>query len=126
MIDGFPFVLTLVTALACGLVAGFFFAFSTTSSVAAAPEIERRLPEFPLTAPEGKRPFTTTPRTAPSKITGSTSTSATACADSPVWTLKAPAGTPSSMSLRFSIVHCPTRPSPRSTSLPCVLLPPEA
>ena len=30
MIDGFLFVLTLVTALACGLVAGFFFAFSTT------------------------------------------------------------------------------------------------
>jgi uncharacterized membrane protein len=30
MIDGFVFVLTLVTALACGLVAGFFFAFSTT------------------------------------------------------------------------------------------------
>jgi uncharacterized membrane protein len=28
MIDGFLFVLTLVTALACGLVAGFFFAFS--------------------------------------------------------------------------------------------------
>ena len=30
MIEGFLFVLTLVTALACGLVAGFFFAFSTT------------------------------------------------------------------------------------------------
>ena len=30
MIDGFLFVLTLVTALACGLVVGFFFAFSTT------------------------------------------------------------------------------------------------
>jgi uncharacterized membrane protein len=30
MIDGFLFVLTLVTAVACGLVAGFFFAFSTT------------------------------------------------------------------------------------------------
>lgn len=30
MIDGFLFVLTLVTAIACGLVAGFFFAFSTT------------------------------------------------------------------------------------------------
>jgi len=30
MIDGFLLVLTLVTALACGLVAGFFFAFSTT------------------------------------------------------------------------------------------------
>jgi uncharacterized membrane protein len=29
MIDGFLFVLTLVTAVACGLVAGFFFAFST-------------------------------------------------------------------------------------------------
>jgi uncharacterized membrane protein len=28
MVDGFLFVLTLVTALACGLVAGFFFAFS--------------------------------------------------------------------------------------------------
>ena len=28
MIDGFLFVLTLVTAVACGLVAGFFFAFS--------------------------------------------------------------------------------------------------
>jgi uncharacterized membrane protein len=28
MIDGFLFVLTLVTAIACGLVAGFFFAFS--------------------------------------------------------------------------------------------------
>ena len=30
MIDGWLFVLTLVTAIACGLVAGFFFAFSTT------------------------------------------------------------------------------------------------
>jgi uncharacterized membrane protein len=30
MIEGFLFVFTLVTALACGLVAGFFFAFSTT------------------------------------------------------------------------------------------------
>jgi uncharacterized membrane protein len=30
MIDGFLFVLTLVTAVACGLVAGFFFAFSAT------------------------------------------------------------------------------------------------
>jgi uncharacterized membrane protein len=30
MIDGFLFVLTLVTAVACALVAGFFFAFSTT------------------------------------------------------------------------------------------------
>jgi uncharacterized membrane protein len=30
MIDGWLFVLTLVTALACGLVAGFFFAFSAT------------------------------------------------------------------------------------------------
>jgi uncharacterized membrane protein len=30
MISGFLFVLTLVTALACGLVAGFFFAFSAT------------------------------------------------------------------------------------------------
>jgi uncharacterized membrane protein len=30
MIEGFLFVLTLVTTLACGLVAGFFFAFSTT------------------------------------------------------------------------------------------------
>ena len=30
MIDGFLFVLTLVTAIACALVAGFFFAFSTT------------------------------------------------------------------------------------------------
>jgi uncharacterized membrane protein len=30
MIEGFLFVLTLVIALACGLVAGFFFAFSTT------------------------------------------------------------------------------------------------
>ena len=30
MIDDFLFVLTLVTAIACGLVAGFFFAFSTT------------------------------------------------------------------------------------------------
>ena len=30
MIEGFLFVLTLVTAVACGLVAGFFFAFSTT------------------------------------------------------------------------------------------------
>jgi uncharacterized membrane protein len=30
VIEGFLFVLTLVTALACGLVAGFFFAFSTT------------------------------------------------------------------------------------------------
>ena len=30
MINGFLFVLTLVTAVACGLVAGFFFAFSTT------------------------------------------------------------------------------------------------
>jgi uncharacterized membrane protein len=29
MIEGFVFVLTLVTALGCGLVAGFFFAFST-------------------------------------------------------------------------------------------------
>jgi uncharacterized membrane protein len=29
MIDGWLFVLTLVTALGCGLVAGFFFAFST-------------------------------------------------------------------------------------------------
>jgi uncharacterized membrane protein len=29
MIDGLLFVLTLVTAVACGLVAGFFFAFST-------------------------------------------------------------------------------------------------
>jgi uncharacterized membrane protein len=29
MIDGWLLVLTLVTALACGLVAGFFFAFST-------------------------------------------------------------------------------------------------
>ena len=29
MIDGFLFVLTLVTVVACGLVAGFFFAFST-------------------------------------------------------------------------------------------------
>ena len=28
MIEGFLFVLTLVTAIACGLVAGFFFAFS--------------------------------------------------------------------------------------------------
>lgn len=28
------------------------------------PQIERRLPEFPLTAPEGKRPLTATPRTA--------------------------------------------------------------
>jgi uncharacterized membrane protein len=28
MIDGFLFVLTVVTAVACGLVAGFFFAFS--------------------------------------------------------------------------------------------------
>jgi uncharacterized membrane protein len=28
MIDGFLFVLTLITAVACGLVAGFFFAFS--------------------------------------------------------------------------------------------------
>ncbi|HMF84045.1 MAG TPA: anthrone oxygenase family protein [Acidimicrobiia bacterium] len=30
MIDGFLFVFTLITAIACGLVAGFFFAFSTT------------------------------------------------------------------------------------------------
>jgi uncharacterized membrane protein len=30
MIEGFLFVLTLVTAVACGLVAGFFFAFSAT------------------------------------------------------------------------------------------------
>ena len=30
MIDGVLFVLTIVTALACGLVAGFFFAFSAT------------------------------------------------------------------------------------------------
>jgi uncharacterized membrane protein len=30
MIDGWLFVLTLVTALGCGLVAGFFFAFSAT------------------------------------------------------------------------------------------------
>ena len=29
MIDGFLFVFTLITAIACGLVAGFFFAFST-------------------------------------------------------------------------------------------------
>jgi uncharacterized membrane protein len=29
MIDGFLLVLTLITALGCGLVAGFFFAFST-------------------------------------------------------------------------------------------------
>lgn len=30
MIDGFLFVLTLVTAIACGLVAGFFFAYSAS------------------------------------------------------------------------------------------------
>jgi uncharacterized membrane protein len=30
MIDGFLFVLTLITALACGLVAGFFFAYSAS------------------------------------------------------------------------------------------------
>jgi uncharacterized membrane protein len=30
MIDGFLFVFTLITAIACGLVAGFFFAFSAT------------------------------------------------------------------------------------------------
>ena len=30
MIEGFLFMLTLVTAVACALVAGFFFAFSTT------------------------------------------------------------------------------------------------
>jgi uncharacterized membrane protein len=30
MVEGFLFVFTLVTAVACGLVAGFFFAFSTT------------------------------------------------------------------------------------------------
>lgn len=30
MIEGFLFVLTSITAVACGLVAGFFFAFSTT------------------------------------------------------------------------------------------------
>jgi uncharacterized membrane protein len=30
MVEGFLFVFTLVTAIACGLVAGFFFAFSTT------------------------------------------------------------------------------------------------
>ena len=36
MIDGFLFVLTVVTAVACGLVAGFFFAFSTTVMMALA------------------------------------------------------------------------------------------
>ena len=67
-----------------------------------------------------------TPRTWPSKITGSTSTSAAACSDRPVAMLNDAAGTPVSMSLRFSIAHWPTRPSPRSTSLPCAPWPPEA
>ncbi len=46
MIDGFLFVLTLVTALACGLVAGFFFAFSTTvmKALARVPERSKAWP----------------------------------------------------------------------------------
>jgi hypothetical protein len=67
-----------------------------------------------------------TPRTSPSKITGSTSTFAAACEERPVAILNDIAGTPVRVSLRFSIAHWPTRPSPRSTSRPCVRWPPEA
>jgi uncharacterized membrane protein len=42
VIDGWLFVLTLVTAVACGLVAGFFFAFSATvmQALARRPAVE--------------------------------------------------------------------------------------
>jgi hypothetical protein len=67
-----------------------------------------------------------TPRTSPSNTTGSTSTSCAVCSERPVAMRKLAPGTAERLSFLFSIAHCPTRPSPRSTCLPCARWPPEA
>ena len=67
-----------------------------------------------------------TPRTWSSKTMGSTSTSIAAWSERPEAMRKASLGVLVSRIFDFSIAHCPTRPSPSATSLPCALCPPEA
>ena len=68
-----------------------------------------------------------TPRTSPSKTTGSTSTSSAALSRQPRGDAeRRRAARWSAGSSASSSAHWPTRPSPRSTSLPCACWPPEA